>query len=237
MHRFLPALAALLLLAACETDANRQPTSTEPATAEDLLPIRQNGDWGFIDQNGTLLVQPQFDRAWRFSDGLALVKEGDNFGFIRPDGSYALEPRFQDAWHFTDGYAPVEMDDEWGYVDSSGSFLPDTQINLPRSALLETSADENSFELVRTGDRYGFETADGQDTIDPRFEQAWRFFDGLARAKLDGKWGFIDRSGEFVIEPQFDTAWDFDKGLAMVQVGDTLGYIDRSGEFVWPNER
>jgi hypothetical protein len=36
-----------------------------------LFPARQNGKWGYIDRSGSLIIQPQFDEAWDFSEGLA----------------------------------------------------------------------------------------------------------------------------------------------------------------------
>lgn len=252
MLRILTGIAVVLLLSGCEVDdqqaANGQRVaggqqaagSTELAlddTADSLLPIREDGRWGYIDRTGRLAIEPQYERAWRFSGGLALVRDGQDFGYIRPNGSFALEPRFDDAWHFSDGLAPVEVDGQWSYLDTTGAVVADTQMSLPAEVLVEERYNEDRFQLVQSEGRYGFRSEDGQRVIDPRFEQAWRFSDGLARAKLDGKWGYIDRQGEFAIEPAYDLAWDFRNGLAMVQVGDTVAYINRDGEMVWPNPR
>jgi len=40
--------------------------------------------------------------------------------------------------------------------------------------------------------------------VEPIFEWAESFHDGLALVKTGGKWGFIDNTGKMVIEPQFD---------------------------------
>ena len=221
-------------LAACDADEPQNQVATQTTEAEDLYPVLQDDRWGYIDRTGNLAIEPRFDRAWRFSDGVALVKEGSDFGYIRPDGSYALEPRFDDAWHFAAGRAPVELDGQWGYVDTSGTVMPDSQINLARSALVETTYDNEAFHLMHTAGQYGYTAGEGGTSIEPRFEKAWRFTDGLARVRTQGKWGYINQDGEFAIEPRFDLAWDFDRGLAMVQVGDTVGYIDREGQYVWP---
>jgi len=52
--------------------------------------------------------------------------------------------------------------------------------------------------------------------IEPQFEVAADFYDGLARIEVQDLWGFIDKSGEFVIQPQFRSAGDFSAGLAFV---------------------
>ena len=233
MLRTVLSIAFAAMLAACGTNEPADEATSRTA-AENLYPILEDGQWGYIDSLGNLAIQPRFDRAWQFSGGVALVREAGEFGYIRPDGSYALEPRFNDAWHFADGMAPVELNGEWGFVDTSGTVLPDTQISLSAFALVEGAYDDGPFHLVHTNGQYGYEAANGRTPIEPRFDKAWRFSDGLARVKTGGKWGFINREGDFVIEPRFDLAWDFNRGLAMVQVGDTVGYIDREGRYVWP---
>ena len=56
--------------------------------------------------------------------------------------------------------------------------------------------------------------------INPQYEDADSFSQGLAAVKKDGKWGYIDMEGSTVIPFQFDYAFSFSKGLAVV---GTLG--------------
>ena len=81
-------------------------------------------------------------------------------------------------------------------------------------------------------EKYGFIDKSGKFVIEPQFEFANDFCDGLARVKIDEKWGYIDKSGKFVIEPQFEFADDFSEGLAIVTINDEYGFIDKSGKFV-----
>ena len=54
------------------------------------------GKWGFIDKTGSFVINPQFDFAWSFSDGLAAVRIGDyetgKYGFIDKTGSFVINP-------------------------------------------------------------------------------------------------------------------------------------------------
>lgn len=61
-----------------------------------------------------------------------------------------------------------------------------------------------------------------------------RFYEELARTKLQGKWGFIDKSQKLVIPRRYEMVRSFSGGLAAVQVGENWGYIDHSGELVIP---
>ncbi|HDS29982.1 MAG TPA: WG repeat-containing protein, partial [Firmicutes bacterium] len=50
----------------------------------------------------------------------------------------------------------------------------------------------------------GFIDKTGQYVINPQFDFAFDFSEGLAPVKIAEKWGFIDKTGQFVINPQFD---------------------------------
>lgn len=36
-----------------------------------LFPVEQSGKFGYIDKTGNIIIKPQFDSAWDFSEGLA----------------------------------------------------------------------------------------------------------------------------------------------------------------------
>jgi len=83
------------------------------------------------------------------------------------------------------------------------------------------------------GGKWGFTDKTARVVIEPKYDLAGWFSEGLAAVMVEGKWGYIDPSGKFVIEPKFDAAGWFEGGRAQVQLGDQWGYIDRSGRVVW----
>src|ERR1041385_359923 len=55
------------------------PEATPASTAEavnTLYPVRVDGKWGYIDNTGQLVIQPQYALADEFSNGLAMVQSG-----------------------------------------------------------------------------------------------------------------------------------------------------------------
>lgn len=79
--------------------------------------------------------------------------------------------------------------------------------------------------------------------INPQFDYAGEFSEGLAMVKVGDKWGYIDKTGEMVINPQFDCpphfnadanadAVEFSEGLAPIKISDKWGYTDKTGEMV-----
>jgi hypothetical protein len=54
-------------------------------------------EWGFISKEGDFIVEPQYDEAYEFCEGLAPVKTGDKWGYIDKEGKFIIEPQFDDA--------------------------------------------------------------------------------------------------------------------------------------------
>lgn len=227
-------LLGVLLLAGCRYSPAPMPQAAAPVV---LFPVQQEGRWGYIDRAGTLVIAPQFDRAWRFSEGLALVEVGGQFGYINPQGERVIAPQFDDALYFSDGLAPVQQDSVWFYIDPTGRRVEDKPFDLDPALLEEGRYEPKNPNPVKVANRYGFMNAAGQLVIPPRFDQATHFADSLARVQVSGQWGFINPNGTLVIPPRFDQAWDFQDGLALVAVDGAYGYIDRSGQYVWPPTR
>jgi hypothetical protein len=88
--------------------------------------------------------------------------------------------------------------------------------------------------MVRIGNKRGFIDKTGKVVIEPQFDGAESFSEGLAAVKVGGvngnggKYGYIDRMGKFAIALQFDEAASFSEGLAAVKVGNKWGYIGKS---------
>ena len=58
------------------------------------------------------------------------------------------------------------------------------------------------FPYSADGQSYGFVDTTGEWAIEPEFEFAGDFVDGLAVVAQDGKYGYIDSTGAVVIEPK-----------------------------------
>ena len=77
------------------------------ALAAPLYPVVVNDRWGYVDKAGTLVINPQFERAEPFAAGLAGVRLGRRWGFVDAAGKLSINPQFDGAGSFSDGLAAV----------------------------------------------------------------------------------------------------------------------------------
>jgi len=123
---------------------------------------------GFLDTNGNVVIEPQFAYATDFSGGHALVRLDDG---TRPDGSW---------------YA------RWAYIDTNGNIahhLPNFHVS---DGLGLISAEIDVHDSDKTHFVYGYKDVHGNTIIEPQFENANDFSEGLAAVWVQGYgWGFI----------------------------------------------
>jgi hypothetical protein len=226
------AITVTLAFCSCTTDTD----------SVKLFPIKSGDKWGYVDKTGKYIINSQFDDAFNFSEGLALVKSNDGkYGFIGEDGKYVINPIYKDATSFSEGLACVVME------NGKPQF-----INKENKILFTVDKAEICFGFsegmarVKIKGKWGYIDKTGKLIINPIYDDANEFKDGLAAvAKIDEKknekqWGFIDKSGAVKINFQFIEDKEknrckpdyFSEGLAFVSSdGKQWGCIDKEGKY------
>ena len=91
-----------------------------------LAPFKKSdGKWGFVNSDHFWVINPQFESAYSFSEGLAWVQLGDEYGFIDRTGKMVINPQFEDAESFRDGLAEVKLGDKTFKINRAGQVLLD----------------------------------------------------------------------------------------------------------------
>ena len=216
------------------------------ATAQqhtERYPVFQDGQWGYINASGAVVIEPQFDAASPFSDGLARVTKDGTYAFIDSTGTTVLEPDVAYVGSFSENRAPVrlEQNEQFGYIDKTGAVVIE-----PRFDRAHAFSDQRAAVYIgdtrRAEPGYGYINPAGLLVINNQFYGARRFSNGRAPVLVDGfvngKWGFIDTTGTLVIEPAYDEALPFSEGFAAVAVGSGFdaewGFVDTTGTQVIP---
>jgi hypothetical protein len=160
-------------------------------------------------------------------------REGNLTGFIDKTGKVIIPPQFTDVHEFSDGLALVRGRDFFGYIDQTGRHVIDLN---PAFSGAHEMFSEGLAAFSNQYGKWGYMDKTGKVAIEPQFEMAYSFSEGMARVKQYGKYTFIDKMGKIIAEPVFDGAEDFSGGLARVQIGTRWGYIDHQGRYVWRSQ-
>jgi hypothetical protein len=167
--------------------------------------------WGFIDETGAWVIEPRFQDAYRFQEGLARVEIAGKWGYIDEKGELVVDAQFTEAHDFSEGLARVA------------------------TGPLQDPAD--TFKVLITASGYGFIDKSGSMAIAATWDDAGDFHDGLAAVMQGESCGYIDKKGKLVIPLEFAVATPFSEGLAAVGTLDdefrgAWGYIDKAGAWI-----
>lgn len=229
----------------------------QSADSLQLSPVHIAGKWGYINHEGKVVVEPQFDFAYNFREGLARVVIGGRIGYIDQRGMMVIPLVFWGHRDFSEGLAAVYILDEAilldrcnslrsqeGYIDKVGRVvICDARFN-SLGSFSEGLADV----AVGVGQDYrgrGYIDHAGKIVIQPRFFGTEEFSEDRAAVMLDPggnlftrvhtaarrSWRVIDKSGKF-IGGSFDAVGSYSEGLAYVRKDGKMGYIDHNGKVV-----
>jgi len=194
-----------------------------------LIPVQTDTKWGYINLKGKYVINPQFDNAGLFLNGLAKVQSSDGkTGYIDHKGQYIIPAIYKDGTNFREGLAFVVL--EGGYpicINQKGKTIFEM-----KGAEIVYEFSEGLAMFVNDSEKFGFVDKTGKTVIDPQFDEAESFFSNLARIMTGEKYGFISKDGKIVIHPQFDELGFFSEGKAAFSNGNKWGYIDKKGAIV-----
>jgi hypothetical protein len=251
--RFLNVVCVTVLCSFANSPVRGEERAAEKPDVPDLYRIWVEKKIGFIDRSGRVVIQPQFNWAYDFSEGLAQANVVGKEGYIDRTGNWAFEIDTHDDRPFRCGVAVVCTGKRTGIVDRTGQVIdcPFDWMNEFTEGLAGVAVYEKT-DVTKTAEtqflgfrprKWGFVDSAGKLVIPVKFTAVGSFSAGLAPVYLGGreemctglhggKWGYINREGELVIKPQFNSAGNFSEGLAVVSFdGKNYGWIDKGGKF------
>lgn len=173
---------------------------------ENLLRVKKDGLYGFLDRTGEVIISPQFDYAESFQDGVAYVQLDEKNGYIDQDGRLLFSFPTETMW-IADEYEGIyfrylRADGTWGFLNREGEVLSEISSNITSDsdALLANGL----FPACGETGYYGFLNVYGDWVIWPQWDSATNYTEGFACVEKDYQVGIIDAAGKLVVEPVFN---------------------------------
>lgn len=217
--------------------------------SEGLALFKRDGNYGFLNKNFEEVIENKFSSANNFSEGLAPVRIGRKWGYINTAGEMVIPAKYFHANNFSEGIAVVEEDPYTNsLIDKNGNVLFKTKGLISgclSDGLIPFHETDFSSKDTAFNSKWGYIDKYGKVIIEPKFDRAMSFSQGLASVRIDDKWGYINTKGDIVIEAKYKYASSFSEGLGKISVeldDDTVlkckvsifGFVNEKGEEVIP---
>lgn len=149
-------------------------SACRPSIQEGMLAVKNNdGKWGYIDKNGEVIIKPNYDDAYSFKDGMALVMKKEDkatiYRVIDKKGDVIFKLRdgqkpIKDHEQFEHGYLMVKDGEKCLLFDKKGEAI---KFSAKFTDLKETNG---KYVVYKGDDGWGVATLDGEVKIRPKFE-------------------------------------------------------------------
>lgn len=201
-------------------------------TEKELYKLKQGKYYGYVNDVGAFSIQPIFEDAKQFEEGLAAVKIGEKWGYINSQGQIQISAQFESAGSFYEDGAIVSKRNESGILEV-GLIGKNGQYLLPLF-VGEIRAFQDGYAAIRIGTeqngKWGFIKEDGAFVIPPSYLQVQDFHQGYTAAQLpSGVWAFLDDDGDVIEKTEFHWASSYGEGYFLVDNGIERFYCDKNG--------
>ncbi|MDP4147646.1 MAG: WG repeat-containing protein, partial [Bacillota bacterium] len=175
-----------------------------------LLAFQENreGKYGYIDENGKVIIKPAFTSAQAFSEGRAIVTNGSNIGVIKSGlidkaGNYIIKPEYNDIILLGENKAAVGkaivkekpfIGSIYSIADTNGHFLTDFiyyDVSNYKNGLASAYDDKNTLFIDNKGRVVeNLPIVNGSGSIS--------FIGELIRAFVDNRLTYFDKNGRLL---------------------------------------
>jgi len=152
--------------------------------------------YGFVNKAGTEVIPFVYEDARGFYGGLSGVMQKSKWGFIDQQQNLIVKFIYEDTRQFNEGLAAVKLKGKWGYINRAGKMIIPCRYD-------NTYAIFNEGQIsVQVGEKWGSINNKGEETIAALYTDPFRFVNGEAYVRLDGKSLFINKQGIIVATQQ-----------------------------------
>jgi hypothetical protein len=165
------------------------------SNSQEIRSFQDNGLYGFI-QNKDIVIEAEYNYAFEFKDGLALVKKDNLWGFIDGNNATVIPFTYDRCSEFSEGFALVIKDGKSGIVDIKGNIIVPAECS-------DVKVLKNGFCTGKSGNYALFMGGDRLTSYS--YESLKAMSNGYFHFKLNGKYGVLDSLGNELISARFIT--------------------------------
>ena len=199
-----------------------------------LIPYRKGDQWGFCKKDKTLIIQPEYDNAWPFKNGLAKVEKDGKQGYINKRNKVVIPFKYESCSQKGD-FIIVYKQSKFGVIDLQGKeviqLIYDGIHRLEDHSFVVTKDKKSGLFNIK---KFLFIT-NLNLTIPIEFNDIYETnLSDIVRVKKDGKWGLFTVEGQQLTPLKYENEpvhkLQFTEGLAPISVNNKWGFVDEKGE-------
>jgi hypothetical protein len=216
------------------------------ANAQKLFPILLKDKWGYMNQEGKVVITPKYDIAQEFNEGFAVVALGNQPCLINVSEQRVIDTGiYQFISRFNEGRCAVRnFEKQWFYINATGKIMLKLdsfvyEANPFYNGLARVSRQMNEvtqkyyIDVTSLAYRFAYIKKDGKYACEFIYRDAENFENNIARVKENTMTFLIDNTFTKKCKETTEIG-KFNEGIAVFIDNGKFGYINDKGEIIIP---
>lgn len=214
----------------------------QAANAQRLFPVEKKRKWGYMNEEGKMVIDFKYDLAQPFNKGYAVVALNRMPCLINAKEKRVVDTGlYQFIGTCNEGLVPV-MDYKFKryYLDTNGKVAIALDADIYDAGAFYKGVARVAKKSIETQQRFGADISNltykfayinnkGKYITPFNFDDCDDFSNSPARYMKGEKFGLIDSTGKIITEPIFNNISEFNEGLAVVNINGKFGFINQAG--------
>ena len=146
--------------------------------------VTNNGKDALLNSAGEMTIKDSYDELIIFSEDYLKVKVNEKYGLIDESGQLVLKPYYDEIFLPYNGYIKINENGKYGLLNQ-------TTMNIELKPIYDSITEyENNLFIVQLQGLYGCVKDNLEFVIEPKYDNVYAFYEGIARVKIDNKYGF-----------------------------------------------
>ncbi len=205
----------------------------------ELVPFNKNGKWGYTDANRKMFLDPVFDEAGLFTDGVAKVVLNGKTSWIDLKGLPASPPGVKDPKK-KKKYSVFMKNEKFGVADGMKQVIIKPEYDSIGHGIVDADGEPEYAKMifiVKTKKGYGIINKEGEELIPIGLEKCRPFKLEYCLARKKEKWGVYNMKGKEVLGFKYDNITYGGDGVFLCETWITKDssayqYINKDGKTI-----
>jgi len=178
--------------------------------------VKKENKYGVINSLGNIVIPIIHDKIEYVvnENNPVPVKNNNKFGYIL-NSKEIIPYEYDEALPFKNGIARVKKDGKYHFINTKNKILCSFNHDGGGDCCMENNYFSNGRYIFKSNGKYGYINKRGKVVIDPIYDKATKFKEGIALVSKDGLSGFINNKGKIIIPIEYELLSDINDGRIM----------------------
>ena len=178
--------------------------------------VKKENKYGVLNSLGNIVIPIIHDKIEYVvnESNPVPVKNNNKFGYTL--NSIEIIPyEYDEALPFKNGIARVKKNGKYHFINTKNKTLCSFNHDGGGDCCIESNYFSNGRYIFKSNGKYGYINKRGKVVIDPIYDKATRFKEGIALVSKDGLSGFINNKGKIIIPIEYELLSNINNGRIM----------------------